>query len=169
MITRADRQQMYRHALGSLTATRKRGSTPHRKLEFTHVRLIVQKKSSGLKGMKKNVIDPAGESLVTPHVPLVISIFDENVGVLKWAPFLSSLESCGLSFSNHNGKLQHLKSLTSIRIVFIRVHDDDTTSVQNGARRAANFSPQLLQGFWFKLKKNPKIAVMSPTVTTKKL
>ena len=35
-------------------------------------------------------------------------------------------------------------------------------------KKAESFSPQLLQNFWFKLKKkNPQIAVMSPTVTTK--
>ena len=35
-------------------------------------------------------------------------------------------------------------------------------------KKAGSFSPQLLQGFWFKpKKKNPKIVVMSPTVSTK--
>ena len=35
-------------------------------------------------------------------------------------------------------------------------------------KKAESFSPQLLQGFWSKLKKkNPKIVMMSPTVTTK--
>ena len=34
-------------------------------------------------------------------------------------------------------------------------------------KKAENFTPQLLQGFWYKLKKNPKIVVMSPTVATK--
>ena len=35
-------------------------------------------------------------------------------------------------------------------------------------KKAESFSPQLLQGFWSKLKKNnPKIVVMSPTVTAK--
>ena len=35
-------------------------------------------------------------------------------------------------------------------------------------KKAESFSPQLLQGFWHKLKKkNPKIVVMSPTVETK--
>ena len=35
-------------------------------------------------------------------------------------------------------------------------------------KKAESFSPQLLQSFWFKLKKkNPKIVVFSPTVTTK--
>ena len=35
-------------------------------------------------------------------------------------------------------------------------------------KKAESFSPQLLQGFWSKLKiKNPNIVVMSPTVTTK--
>ena len=37
-------------------------------------------------------------------------------------------------------------------------------------KKAESFSPQLLQGFWHKLKKkkNPKIVVMSPTVETKR-
>ena len=36
------------------------------------------------------------------------------------------------------------------------------------SKNTESFSPQLLQGFWSKLKgKNPKIVVMSPTVTTK--
>ena len=36
-----------------------------------------------------------------------------------------------------------------------------------GTKKAESFSPQLLQGFWHKLKKNnPKIVVMSPTVET---
>ena len=35
-------------------------------------------------------------------------------------------------------------------------------------KKAESFSPQLLQGFWFKRKrKNPKIVGMSPTVTAK--
>ena len=35
-------------------------------------------------------------------------------------------------------------------------------------KKAESFSPQLIQGFWQKLKeKNPKIVVMSPTVETK--
>ena len=36
-------------------------------------------------------------------------------------------------------------------------------------KKTESFSPQLLQGFWSKLeKKNPKIVIMSPTVTTKR-
>ena len=35
-------------------------------------------------------------------------------------------------------------------------------------KKTESFSPQLLQGFWSKLKKrNPKIVVMYPTATTK--
>ena len=35
-------------------------------------------------------------------------------------------------------------------------------------KKADNFAPQPLQGFWYELKKkNPKIVVMSPTVATK--
>ena len=35
-------------------------------------------------------------------------------------------------------------------------------------KKAESFSPQLLQGFWSKLKKpNPKIVVIPPTVSTK--
>ena len=37
-------------------------------------------------------------------------------------------------------------------------------------KKVESFSPQLLQGFWHKLKKkNPKIFVMSPTVETKSI
>ena len=40
--------------------------------------------------------------------------------------------------------------------------------VDLGTKKAESFSPQLLQGFWSKLKKKyPKIVVMSPTVSTK--
>ena len=40
--------------------------------------------------------------------------------------------------------------------------------VELRTKKTESFSPQLLQGFWSKLKKqNPKIVVMSPTVTTK--
>ena len=40
--------------------------------------------------------------------------------------------------------------------------------VELRTKKAESFSPQLLQGFWSKLKKkNPKIVVMSPTVTRK--
>ena len=36
-------------------------------------------------------------------------------------------------------------------------------------KKAEHFTPQLLQGFWYKLKKkNPKIVLMSPTVTMKR-
>ena len=41
--------------------------------------------------------------------------------------------------------------------------------VDLGTKKTESFSPQLLKGFWAKLKKkkNPKIVVMYPTVTTK--
>ena len=42
-----------------------------------------------------------------------------------------------------------------------------TVPVDLGTKNSESFSPELLQGFWSKLRKNPKIVVMFPTVTTK--
>ena len=42
-----------------------------------------------------------------------------------------------------------------------------TVPVDLGTKNSESFSPQLLQGFWSKLKNNLKIVVMFPTVTTK--